>query len=76
MTNGEFHSDRQSGNITIMAVNENLIVFWQMHDIMKGRTESKDIRKMDKKVIKSEFRKGNNDLLAIFEDEVKVYKNS
>lgn len=43
---------------------------------MKGKTESKDIRKMDKKVIKSEFRKANNDLLTIFEDEVKLYKNN
>lgn len=76
MSNGEFHVDPHNGNITIIAVNENLIVFWQMHDVMKGKTESKDIRKMDKKVIKSEFRKANNDLLTIFEDEVKLYKNN
>lgn len=43
LTKGEFHVDQKTKNITIICVNENLIVFWQMRDIMNGRTESQEI---------------------------------
>lgn len=54
----------------MIAVNENLIFFWNMRDIMNGKLESSDMKKMDKKVIKSEYRNQRNDLYAVFEDSV------
>lgn len=63
-------------NITISAVCENLIIFWHMSDIKQGRLESRDIRKMDKKLLKSEFVYRHNDLLTVFEDEIKLFKDS
>ena len=74
-TKGEFHVDNRNKNITVFCVNENLVVFWSMKDIMSGRTESSEVRQMNKRLIKSEFRNNRNDLLTIFEDEVKLFKN-
>ncbi len=47
-----------------------------MSDIKLGWLESRDIRKMDKKLLKSEFVYWHNDLLTVFEDEIKLFKDS
>jgi hypothetical protein len=73
---GQFQSSADNSNITLVAVCENLVVFWQMKDIVQGRHESKDVRKMDKKLLKSEFVYKHNDLLTVFEDEVKLFKDT
>lgn len=46
-----------------------------MGDILRGDYLSQNVRKVDKKIIETDIDAISNNLLTVFEDEVKVFES-